>query len=478
MIMSDLLFARLQMAILLGFHIIFACVGMVMPFLMVASHGLWLKTKEPVYYEMTRAWSKGVAILFATGAVSGTVLSFELGLLWPTFMEHAGPIFGMPFSLEGTAFFIEAIAIGFYLYGWNKVGPFIHWLSGWLVGIAGITSGIFIVAANGWMNSPSGFDWIDGRAYNIDPIKALFNDAWFSQALHMTIAAFEALGFAVVGIHAYFLLKGPKNVFHTKAIKIAIWFAVMAALLQPIGGDHSAKDIARRQPIKLAAAEADFNTQNYAPLCVGGIPDMAKRKVNYDIEIPGGLSFLAFGRFDSQVKGLNDFPRDNWPPVAVVHYAFELMIACGMFLAAVGLIFVVGFFKSRDILSKRWFLRLLVFCTPLGFIALESGWTVTEVGRQPWIIYGIMKTKDAVTPMPGLIVPFVAIILLYLFLAVIVAWLMVRQFKSISKNLTKPIIRYKYALGGYRIFGHFSFVLLRIRRCRFWRGSLRVFCPK
>ena len=232
--MSDLLFARLQMAILLGFHIIFACVGMVMPFLMVASHGLWLKTKEPVYYEMTRAWSKGVAILFATGAVSGTVLSFELGLLWPTFMEHAGPIFGMPFSLEGTAFFIEAIAIGFYLYGWNKMDPYIHWLSGWLVGISGIASGIFVVAANSWMNAPSGFDWVNSQAINIDPIKALFNDAWFSQALHMTIAAFEAVGFAVVGIHAYFLLKEPKNVFHTKAIKIAIWFAVIAALLQPI----------------------------------------------------------------------------------------------------------------------------------------------------------------------------------------------------------------------------------------------------
>ena len=434
MIMSNLLFARLQMAMLLGFHIIFACVGMVMPFLMVAAHGLWLKTKEPVYYEMTRAWSKGVAILFATGAVSGTVLSFELGLLWPTFMEHAGPIFGMPFSLEGTAFFIEAIAIGFYLYGWNKVGPFIHWLSGWLVGIAGVASGIFVVAANGWMNSPSGFDWINGKAYHIDPIKALFNAAWFSQSLHMTIAAFAALGFAVVGIHAYFLLKEPKNVFHAKAIKIAIWFAVMAALLQPISGDYSAKDIARRQPIKLAAAEADFNTQHYAPLCIGGIPDMARRKVNYDIEIPGGLSFLAFGRLDSQVKGLDDFPRDNWPPVAVVHYAFELMVACGMFLAVTGLIFVVGSFKNRDILSKRWFLRLLVFCAPLGFIALESGWTVTEVGRQPWIIYGIMKTRDAVTPMPGLIVPFIAITLLYLFLAVVVTWLMVRQFKSISKK--------------------------------------------
>src|SRR5271170_1540405 len=229
--MPDLLFARMQMAVSLGFHIIFSCVGMVMPFLMVASHHLWLKTKEPVYYDMTRAWSKGVAILFATGAVSGTVLSFELGLLWPAFMEHAGPIFGMPFSLEGTAFFIEAIAIGFFLYGWNKIDPYIHWLSGCLVGIAGIASGIFVVAANSWMNAPAGFDWVDGRAINIDPIKALFNNAWASEALHMTIAAFEAVGFAVVGIHAYFLLKEPKNIFHTESIKIAIWFAVMAALL-------------------------------------------------------------------------------------------------------------------------------------------------------------------------------------------------------------------------------------------------------
>ena len=173
-------------------------------------------------------------------------------------MEYAGPIIGMPFSLEGTAFFIEAIAIGFYLYGWNKIDPTLHWLSGWLVGISGVASGIFVVAANSWMNSPSGFDWVDGRAINIDPIKALFNDAWFSQSLHMTIAAFEAVGFAVAGIHAYFLLKEPRHPFHTKAIKIVIWFAVMAALLQPLSGDHSSKDIAHRQPIKLAAAEASF----------------------------------------------------------------------------------------------------------------------------------------------------------------------------------------------------------------------------
>lgn len=429
--MPDLFSARMQMAVSLGFHIIFACVGMVMPFLMVASQRCWLKTKEPIYEEMTKAWSKGVAILFAVGAVSGTVLSFELGLLWPKFMEHAGPIIGMPFSLEGTAFFIEAIAIGFYLYGWDKIDPYIHWLSGWLVGISGIASGIFVVAANSWMNAPSGFDWVDHHAINIDPIKAMFNAAWFSQALHMIIAAFEAVGFAVVGIHAFFLLKEPQNGFHTKAVKIVIWFAVIAALLQPISGDHSAKDIAHRQPIKLAAAEADFKTQNYAPLRIGGIPDMVKERVNDGIEIPGVLSFLAFNRFDARVRGLDDFPRENWPPVPVVHYAFELMVACGTFLAAIGLIFVVRFFMKKDILYKRWFLKLLVFCTPLGFIALESGWTVTEVGRQPWIIYGIMKTKDALTPMPGLIVPFITFTLLYVFLAVTVVWLMVRQFKAV-----------------------------------------------
>ncbi|MCR4336622.1 MAG: cytochrome ubiquinol oxidase subunit I, partial [Candidatus Omnitrophica bacterium] len=171
--MTDLLAARLQMSVSLGFHIIFACIGMVMPFLMIVSHGLWLKRREQVYYDLTKAWSKGVAILFATGAVSGTVLSFELGLLWPTFMKHAGPIFGMPFSLEGTAFFLEAIAIGVFLYGWGRVPEKIHWLSGWVVGISGMLSGVFVVAANAWMNSPSGFDWVDGQAVNIDPVKAM-----------------------------------------------------------------------------------------------------------------------------------------------------------------------------------------------------------------------------------------------------------------------------------------------------------------
>ncbi|MCA9399701.1 MAG: cytochrome ubiquinol oxidase subunit I, partial [Candidatus Omnitrophica bacterium] len=197
--MTDLLFARYQMTVSLGFHIIFACIGMTMPFFMAVSHWKWLKTGDKVYLNLTKAWSKGVAILFATGAVSGTMLSFELGLLWPKFMEHAGPIFGMPFSMEGTAFFLEAIALGIYLYGWKRIPPYVHWFFGLLVGIAGVTSGIFVVAANAWMNSPAGFDWIDGVAINVDPVKAMFNDAWFTQALHMTLAAFMATGFGVAG---------------------------------------------------------------------------------------------------------------------------------------------------------------------------------------------------------------------------------------------------------------------------------------
>src|SRR5215217_4527181 len=215
--MDDFLAARLQMAFSLGFHIVFACIGMVMPFFMSVAHFYWLKTKKEVYKDVTKAWSKGVAIFFATGAVSGTVLSFELGLLWPTFMEHAGPIFGMPFSLEGTAFFIEAIALGFFLYGWGRFNKWFHFFTGVVVGISGLASGILVVAANAWMNSPAGFDYQNGQYLNIDPIKAMFNDAWFSQALHMTLAAFTATGFAVAGLHALMILKKQHTDFHYKS---------------------------------------------------------------------------------------------------------------------------------------------------------------------------------------------------------------------------------------------------------------------
>lgn len=431
--MDDFLAARLQMAFSLGFHIVFACIGMVMPFFMSVAHFFWLRTKKVVYRDVTKAWSKGVAIFFATGAVSGTVLSFELGLLWPKFMEHAGPIFGMPFSLEGTAFFIEAIALGFYLYGWNRLNPWFHWATGVVVGVSGLLSGILVVAANAWMNSPAGFDYINGQYLNIDPIKAMFNEAWFSQSLHMCIAAFVSTGFAVAGVHALMILKGKSVKFHSTAFTIAAVFATVAACLQPLSGDISAKDVAKRQPEKLAAMEAHFHTERFAPLIIGGIPDTANKKVDYAIKIPGLLSFMATGDFNGEVKGLDTVPKADQPPVAVTHYAFQIMVGLGMAMVLIAVLYFIALWKKKDWLRSRWLLKLFVIATPLGFIALEAGWTVTEVGRQPWIIRGVMRTADAVTPMPGIVYSFYLFTAVYISLAVIVSLLLFRQISMVDK---------------------------------------------
>lgn len=430
--MENLDAARLQMAFTLIFHIVFACIGMVMPFFMVVAHKKWLNTRDPIYLTLTKSWQKGVAIFFVTGAVSGTALSFELGLLWPEFMKHAGPIIGMPFSLEGAAFFVEAIALGFYLYGWNKIPERFHWFTGIIVGISGVMSGILVVSANAWMNAPSGFDYINGEFLNIDPVKAFLNPAWFTQALHMTLAAFTATGFAVAGIHAYQVYKKRNVALHKKAFKIAITFGAIAAILQPLSGDLSAKDIAERQPVKLAAMEAHYDTKKGAPLYIGGIVNNETQEVNYKIEIPKALSFLAFGNFDAKVKGLNDFPKDEIPNVAIVHYAFQTMVGLGSLLMFAGILFLVAKFKKKSWFNIPKFWLLFALLAPMGFIALEAGWIVTEVGRQPWIIHKIMKTKDAVTPMPGIVFSFYTYVLVYTILTVAVTWLMARQIRFLN----------------------------------------------
>ena len=431
--MDDFIAARSQMAMSLAFHIVFSCVGMVMPFMMAIAHYKYLKTQKEIYKGLTKAWSKGVAILFATGAVSGTMLSFELGLLFPKFMEHAGPIFGMPFSLEGTAFFIEAIALGFFLYGWDKFNKWFHWICGVIVGISGLASGILVVAANAWMNSPSGFDFVNGEYLNIDPIRAMFNDAWFSQALHMTIAAFCATGFAVAGLHASLILKGKNVNFHKEAFKISSVIAITAAMIAPLSGDISAKDVEERQPIKLAAMEAHFKTEQSAPFVLGGIVDEANEEINYAIKIPGVLSFLVHSDFNKEVKGLEEFPKDEWPPVAVVHYAFQIMITFGMLMMGVGMIYLIAHFIKKDWKSKRWFYKLFMIATPFGDIALEAGWTVTEVGRQPWIIYGIMRTVDSITPMPGIQYSFYIFTFVFITLSIILVFLMNRQIQMVAQ---------------------------------------------
>jgi cytochrome bd ubiquinol oxidase subunit I len=425
--MSDLLAARSQMAVSLYFHILFAVTGIGMPLLMVVAEWRYRRTGDPVSLDLAKRWGKGTAILFAVGAVSGTVLSFELGLLWPRFMELAGPVIGMPFSLEGFAFFLEGIFIGVYLYGWDRISPRAHLLAGVMVAVSGAASGIFVVIANAWMNAPTGFDLVHGRLTHVDPIAGMLNPMAFQQALHMTIASYAATGFAVAGIHAFLLLFDRTNAFHRRALAVALLVGAPAAVLQPLSGDLSARAVADNQPAKLAAMESHFETARRVPLVIGGIPDLDRRETRYAIRIPGGLSLLAFHDFNARVKGLEEFPRADWPNVAIVHTAFQLMVGLGSLLALLAL--WAGFLaiRRRDLSANVWLLRALALAAPVGFICIEAGWTVTEVGRQPWVVYGILRTADAVTPMPGLIVPFLGFSLLYCFLGVIVVWLLYRQ---------------------------------------------------
>ena len=432
--MSNFFFARSQMGMSLAFHIIFAVLGIGLPVLMAISEAAYLRTGQPVYLELSKRWARGAAILFAVGAVSGTVLAFELGLLWPGFMQHAGAIIGMPFSLEGFAFFAEAIFLGVYLYGWDRLPPWLHWFSGVLVALNGALSGIFVVTANAWMNAPAGFKMVDGKATEVDPIAAMLNPASLHEALHMTLAAFVATGFAAAAVHAFYLLRKPTSAFHRAALEIALAVGCVSAPLQILSGDLSARSVARLQPAKLAAMEAHYRTTRGAPILVGGLPDDHSLTTKYALEIPRGLSLLTAHDPEARVPGLEEFPRRDWPNVRLVHWSFDLMVGCGFILLALSAAAGWLAWRRRGLPEQRWFLHSLVWCGPLGFVAIEAGWMVTELGRQPWIIYGVMRTEEAVTPMPGIVVPFTIFTLVYLFLAFSVVLLLRRQFVRVPDS--------------------------------------------
>jgi cytochrome bd ubiquinol oxidase subunit I len=415
----DLVYARWQMGLSLAFHIIFAVIGMAMPVMMTVAEIAWLRTGRPEYLDLAKRWARGAAILFAVGAVSGTVLSFELGLLWPAFMEFAGPIIGMPFSLEGFAFFLEAIFLGLYLYGWERLNPRAHVFSGFMVSLGGGLSGAFVVTANAWMNTPTGFRLADGKIVEVDPFAAMFNPTAGAQVVHMLLAAYAAVGVAVAGIHARLLLRDAADAFHRRGFAIALAVGLPAALLQPWSGDWAGRVVARTQPAKLAALEGQFATEAHAPLRIGGIPDVNARETRYALEIPGGLSWLAHGDSSARVTGLNDIPRELWPPVAAVHISFQTMVAIGSWLGFLALWAGVLWWRGR-LFESRLFLRAIFLSTALGFVAVEAGWMVTELGRQPWIIQGVMRTFEAVTPMPGLLLPFVLFTVIYIGLGAVV----------------------------------------------------------
>ncbi len=431
--MSDLVAARAQMGTSLAFHIIFAALGIGLPLMLCISEGMYLRTKKLEYLALAKKWAKATAILFAVGAVSGTVLSFELGLLWPGFMQYAGSIVGMPFSLEGYAFFIEAIFLGLYLYGRSRLSPLVHWLTTIPIAVSGMLSGIFVVAVNGWMNSPTGFKVVDGKVTDVNPIAALFNPSWFQQAIHSTLSAYIATAFAAAAIYAVGMLRGKRDGYHRKGLAIALIIGCIAAPLQLASGHASAVWVAENQPAKLAAMESHFETQTCSPLTIGGIPNVEKGTVDFAIQIPCGLSLLVGFNTDTKVTGLNDIAPELRPKTAIVHPAFEIMVASGMFMLLVSLGAAFTVWRTRRVPDKKWQLWTIALTGPLGFIAIEAGWTVTEVGRQPWVVYGFVKTSDAVTTAPGVAIFFALFTFIYISMAVIVVWLLRRLAKNPAK---------------------------------------------
>ncbi len=434
--MDTLTAARLQMEVSLGFHMIFAAVGMAMPLMMLIAEGRYLRTGDTEALRLAQTWAKVTAVLFAIGAVSGTALSFELGLLWPRFMAFAGPLIGTAFALEGYAFFIEAIFLGLYLYGWKRLSPRAHWLCGVPVAVSGALSGILVVSANAWMQSPVGFKLgPDGMPVDVDPVAALFNPAWPYMAAHSTISTYQAVGFAAAGVYAWALLRNRapwRRHYNRLAVLISMSLGLVAALLQPFVGDLLAKRAHLAQPAKLAAMEGQFRTERGAPLRLGGLPDPATGETRWAIEIPRALSILATGDPQGEVQGLEAFPRDQWPNVVITHLAFQVMVGAGVAMIGVGLWFLWAWWRGRparattsgagrgllagagvDWASRRWLLWGLVLASPLGFLALQAGWIVTEVGRQPWIIYRVMRTSEAVTPAAEVGSSLAAFVLLY-----------------------------------------------------------------
>jgi cytochrome d ubiquinol oxidase subunit I len=384
--------------------------------------GLWLRTRRQHYLDLAHKWGKVTALTFVVGAVSGTGLSFELGLLWPRFMEFAGPIIGSAFALEGYAFFIEAIFLGLYLYGWDRLSPKAHWLTGIPVAISGMISGVIVVGANAWMQTPSGFDMVNGQPTNIDPLAPFFNPRWPHMAIHSTLSCYIAVAFAVAGVYAVGMLRGRRDAYHRTALLLALGMGTVSAIFQPLSGHFLGENVAHTQPAKLAAFEAHFETERGAPLIIGGLPNAEAGTVDYAIRIPGGLSFLATRDFNGEVKGLNDFPPDERPNVLVTHIAFQVMVGSGFALIGLGVLFWLAYW--RGLMENKWLLWALALGSPLGFLALEAGWIVTEVGRQPWTIYGIMRTSEAVTPVEDVQTTFIVFTVLYLVLGIVLILLL------------------------------------------------------
>lgn len=423
--MDHVIAARAQMGTSLAFHIVFAALGVGLPLLVFLAEGMWLRTKRRAYYDLARSWAKGMAILFAVGAVSGTILSFELGLLWPVFMRYAGGIIGLPFSLEGFAFFVEAIFIGLYLYGWDRLSPRAHWLAATPIVVSGALSAIFVTMANAWMNLPTGFRMANGAVVDVQPIAAMFSAPWLVEVVHTTIAAYVVTGFGAAGVCAFALLRRSaeeRRESVAAGLRIGMIVAAVAIPLQWIAGDVIARFDAEHEPAKFAAMEVLEHTQREAPITIGGI--VSHDAVRYAIEIPGGLSLLVAFDPRAQVTGLDRVAPGDRPPIAVTHYSFDTMVGSASAMLLVAALWAAFAWRKRA--PGAWLLAAIAACAPISVLAMEAGWFVTEFGRQPWVARGLLRTTDAVTIAPGVDIAFYGFSVVYVVLAAMCWWLLRR----------------------------------------------------
>jgi cytochrome d ubiquinol oxidase subunit I len=419
--------ARQMQALSFAVHIPLVAFGIAFPSMVLLAEWRYLRTGDPLYRTLAQRWSKVMVTLFAVGVVTGTILSFELGLLWPNFMATYGSVFGLGFGLEGFSFFLEAIFIGIYVYGWDRLSPRRHFMSGIPIVIAGFTGSLFVLSVNAWMNHPGGFAMRGSQVVDVDPWRALFGNSFlWPELVHMSLAGYMVAGFLVASVYAIGFLRGRAGRYHRAALAIPLAAATLAAPVQVVAGDWAARAVAHDQPIKLAAIEGLARTTRGAPEHILGWYDSKTGEVRYGIEIPKLLSLLAKHDPNATIRGLDTVPAANRPPVNVVRLSFQAMVGIGTLLAALSVFYLVLVLRRARPPDNRWFYRALVAAGPLSVVALIAGWVTTEVGRQPWVVYGFLRTSQAVTGAKGIPVAYATLALVYLALGAAVAWILRR----------------------------------------------------
>ncbi|MFG3033750.1 cytochrome ubiquinol oxidase subunit I [Streptomyces sp. NPDC048253] len=449
---GDLSAARAQMGFSLAWHIIVACLGVGLPALTLLAEWLGIRRDSPALKLLARRWARAMGVLFAVGAVSGTILSFEMGLLWPGLMGRFGQVIGLPFALEGIAFFIEAIFLGIYLYAWDRLSPRMHLLTGIPIVIAGTASAFFVVCANAWMNQPRGFTLRDGKVVHVDPWAAMLNPASPPQTVHMILAAFMVASFLTASVYAVALLRGRRDAYHKAGFAIPFTVGAVVAPFQIVVGDWAARFLSEYQPTKLAAIEGVYRTGSHVPLTLGGVA--GDEGLKYGLEIPDGLSLLVGYSGDTVVQGLDKVPRNQWPAVTGVHWAFDLMVGIGFFLVGLGLWLLLAWWRTRrtdgellDRRGSRLLLALVALAGPASVVALESGWTVTELGRQPWIVWGVMSVRDAVNPAPGLMVGLWLVLVVYAAMTVATVYVL----RRLARGTAVPVAPQEADVKSYPV---------------------------